>query len=247
IMNESSFSFLPGDTMDCTCQAQFKNCNGGLSYINETDSPNCAWSSSNTAVATMDQTVKGEVHAVADGTATITASFMAPVSYVKDRSDCIGHPGEHQGSETANTQTPAYVSVVDSPISPFQCPGTKFQTAELEVAYQLLDTTKSPVKVAGLSVSEHLSWSSTICTTSDQCASEPTPATWQTDANRNFTLPDTIRNCSPTCDKGGNCSEDWQQKFSTGVTSLGIINGGTAGTLNCITTSCTSDPQGTTH
>jgi len=74
-----------------------------------------------------------------------------------------------------------------------------------------------------------------------------TRGTWQTDASGKFTQPDLIRNCSQTCEDGGNCSEDWQQTFTTGTTALGIINGKVKGTLNCITTSCTSDPQGITH
>ncbi|MGH9434041.1 MAG: REP-associated tyrosine transposase [Terriglobia bacterium] len=52
-----------------------------------------------------------------------------------------------------------------------------------------------------LSVSEHLSWSSQTCTTSNQCNNKPTAGTWQTDSSGNFTQADYIYNCSQTCKK----------------------------------------------
>jgi Big-like domain-containing protein len=69
----STFSVLPGATMQCSCTATFQNCNGVDTYSTETNS--ATWSSSNTAVATMDGTTKGLVHGVAAGAATITATY----------------------------------------------------------------------------------------------------------------------------------------------------------------------------
>lgn len=61
---------IPGQTTQFTCTCEYTNCNGSISYSNQTSG--ALWSSSNTAVATVSL---GLVKAVAVGTAGIKASF----------------------------------------------------------------------------------------------------------------------------------------------------------------------------
>ncbi len=80
-VSPASFALLPGQTMQCACRATYTDCNNNIYTHDETSS--ASWSSSNTAVATMDSTTKGLVHALAGGTATINASYTG-CSYTYD-------------------------------------------------------------------------------------------------------------------------------------------------------------------
>jgi hypothetical protein len=148
---------------------------------------------------------------------------------------------------SATEPWPAYVGLSRSSADSITCSGSNFSAGRLRVWYQVLDATKSAIPIAGMRVSEQLSWSSSVCSTSDSCGQKPSPATWTTDATGTITLPDTIFNCSPTCTQGGSCAENWQQTFEVDGEGVGIVNSSTVGTLNCITTSCSTGPQGTTH
>jgi hypothetical protein len=148
-------------------------------------------------------------------------------------------------SYPADKQRPAFVSVGTATTGSIQCGSTNFFARYLKIPYQVLDTTESPILRSGMKAAEQLSWTSSTCTTSNGCGQKPTAASWSTDSTGSF--PDTIYNCSATCTQGGSCNEDWQQTFTVNAKSVGIINGSTQGTLNCITTSCSSSPQGVTH
>lgn len=148
---------------------------------------------------------------------------------------------------SATEPWPAYVGVKSTSTGSTQCGSSSFYARYLKVTYQVLDTTRSPIPISGMTVQESLSWTSSTCTTSDGCGQKPTAGTWTTDSTGTITQPDSIYNCSSTCVQGGSCSEDWQQTFSVDGQSVGIVNGSTTGTVNCIATSCSTSPQGTTH
>ncbi|MGH9398142.1 MAG: D-Ala-D-Ala carboxypeptidase family metallohydrolase, partial [Terriglobia bacterium] len=76
-----SCALLLGQTMQCQCYAYYNTCN-------ENTFPDLAtgaatWTSGNTAVITVDGSVKGEVHAVGNGAADITATLLGRTSTQK--------------------------------------------------------------------------------------------------------------------------------------------------------------------
>jgi hypothetical protein len=148
-------------------------------------------------------------------------------------------------SYQANKQRPGFVNVGYTITGSIRCGTSSFYADTVQVYYQVYDTTESPILRANMSAAETLSWQSSTCATSDGCGSKPTAATWQTDANGKFT--DTIFNCSPSCIAGTPCDEDWQQKFQVNGAPVGILNGSSQGTMWCISTSCSSPPQGQLH
>ena len=155
--------------------------------------------------------------------------------------NCVGSQAQ------ASVPTPAYVSVTGSSADSIQCGSSNFYARRLRITYRVLDAARTPIQIPGMAVQEALSWTSSTCATSDGCGQKPTASTWTTDSTGTITAPDSIYNCSSTCIQGGNCSEDWQQSFSVNSLPVGIINGSTTGMLNCIATSCSTIPQGTTH
>ena len=161
----------------------------------------------------------------------------------------IGFPGGSGGTSAppfnGDEQKPGFVNVGLTTTGSEQCGTSSFYADTLQVYYQVYDTTPSPILVANMQAAEILSWQSTTCATSDGCQSKPTPATWQTDSNGKFM--DTILNCSQSCINNTPCTEAWQQTFKVNGTPVGIINKTTQGTMWCITTSCSSSPQGILH
>ena len=221
--------------------ATLTECNQYYEYCDVTGSS--AWSSGNTSVATVNSSAL--VTGVAGGSTNINAKYSGTEYYwYQPQGRCVAQSIPCSGSCTCNVQAPAYVAWAGSFTDSYQCTST-YSAPELLVTYQVEDSSKSPITVAGVSVSEQLSWSSGACSTSDSCNSKPTPATWSTDSDGTFT--DYIFNCSPTCIDGGSCTEAWQQTFSSDGSPLGIVNGSVVGTLNCVSTSCRTTPQGATH
>ncbi|MGH2443733.1 MAG: hypothetical protein ACRDFX_11315, partial [Chloroflexota bacterium] len=61
-------------SMQCAVTASFVSCNGNNHYFyNETSE--ATWSSGNTSIVTMDSTTQGLMHAIASGSAAISASY----------------------------------------------------------------------------------------------------------------------------------------------------------------------------
>jgi Bacterial Ig-like domain (group 2) len=231
----------PGGTGQMTATGTQTNCNGQNYYYDDTDS--ATWSSANTAVATVSST--GLVTGHAGGSAGITASLTG-YTY-NPYYNCSRQSHNEVGAGSCDVQVPAYVGVAATSTGSSLCSGSSFSARYLKTTYQVLDSSKSAINMSGMSVAEQLSWTSGICTTSNGCGQKPTAYTWTTDSTGTITIPDTIQNCSSTCTHGGSCAEDWQQTFSVNGASVGIVNGSATGTLNCITTSCSSSPQGITH
>jgi hypothetical protein len=106
---------------------------------------------------------------------------------------CCCYMFQNCGSGASATEPwPAYVGLSSSSADSITCSGSNFSAGRLRVWYQVLDATKSAIPIAGMQVSEQLSWSSSVCSTSDSCGQKPSPATWTTDATGTITLPDTI-------------------------------------------------------
>jgi hypothetical protein len=192
----------------------------------------------------------GLVTGVAGGSSQITASISLVAPGVK-AFGCGGCPGQQdmEAGAAANGVNPAYVGVVSpkTQTGSIRCGSSTFYARYLQVYYQVLDLSKSPIQQQDMTVAEHLSWTSSTCSTSNGCGQEPSPATWTTDNTGTITQPDTVYNCSSTCIGGGSCTENWQQTFTVGGKSVGIVNGSVTGTLNCVSTGCTYTPQATTH
>jgi len=221
----------------------YQACNHGpIDYID--DSFWATWTSGTTGVAVMNSGTHGEVDGVAAGTSTITVRFSDYV-YTYNGVYCNGSLSPHQGTAGVTVQEPAYVGVGNAVADTVQCGSTNYYARRLQVPYTVLDSNKSPISIAGMTVKEQLSWTSSVCATSNDCGQEPSAGTWTTDGGGGFT--DTIYNCSPTCENSGSCTEDWQQTFTVNTHSVGIVNGSTVGTLNCIATDCSNTPQGATH
>lgn len=71
---------LPGGTQQFTCTATYKNCNNLTAFVNVT--AYSSWSSSNTPVATVNNTTqKGLATAVAGGTTQIRATYTDCYQY----------------------------------------------------------------------------------------------------------------------------------------------------------------------
>ncbi len=117
-VSPASFSILPGQTMQCACKAQYTDCNAVVTYNTVTSS--ATWISSNTAVATMDSTTKGLVHAVAGGTANINASYTGfTYTYDPVSRQCDGTPDTLTAPSACDVQVLDHfsISVTSTPVS----------------------------------------------------------------------------------------------------------------------------------
>ncbi len=244
-MSPSTVDLLPSTYMDCVLTEVTTSCNGTYYYSDVTSA--ASWSTSDTTIAYMDSSVKGRVHATTKGgTTSIITSYQA-YKYVYANHICNSSPCSGGGIFSFTGQVPAYVYAATVISDTFACLNSSFTPYRLRVYYQVLDTNKSPIKMSGITVAEQLTWQSTTCQTSNGCGQEPTPASWTTDNTGTITIPDTIQNCSTTCENGSSCDEDWQQTYTINGKSVQIYNGTQAGNVDCITTSCTGKPQGTIH
>jgi hypothetical protein len=138
------------------------------------------WWSNNTPVATVNNTTyKGRVTGQSGGTAGILASFTDQVvdnAWYPDY-QCHYYPQTSSDNGTANVQQPGYVGVTGSTADTVRCGTSSFFARRLRVNYQVLDSSpgKAPILRAGMTVAEQLTWSSSVCTTSDACGQRPTP------------------------------------------------------------------------
>jgi hypothetical protein len=233
--------------MQATCTAAYQSCNGNSHYFYDETSA-ATWSSSNTAVATIDGSAKGLVHAIAVGKAGINGTYTGWIyhftpspPHCSETSDTVS-PGEQ-----ATVATPSYyVNAYGSAHGTVQCKDPAGQTRNmpaLTIYYQVL--TSSKAAVPGATVTEQLSWTSSACATSNTCEQKPSPATWTADSNAAFA--DTIYNCSPTCVGGGECTEAWQQTFTVEGLPAGIISGNTTGVENCVSVDCNTGASDILH
>jgi hypothetical protein len=69
----ASYTTIPGNAEQYTATATYQNCNGSNIYSDAT--AGSSWSSNDTAVAILDSTTRGLVHAVGGGSAQITAVY----------------------------------------------------------------------------------------------------------------------------------------------------------------------------
>jgi hypothetical protein len=126
-----------------------------------------------------------------------------------------------------------------------RCGSSNYYAGAWQVPYHVLDSNKSSMQIPTMVVTEQLSWNSAVCATSDGCGQQPAANTWSTDSSGGFV--DTIANCSTLCVAGKSCTEAWQQTFQVWYLPVGIVNGSSTGSENCVTTNCSAYPALTTH
>jgi len=136
----------PHFKMQCTCTGTYTNCNGTNSYRTETSS--ATWTSSNTAVATMDSTTKGLAHGVAAGTATITSSYTDKTWNYSGQYGCVGTSLTYSANMALSvsvTGCPDHLVVVsDTATSVSACP-TGLPVPERKIVYAAVDFTGATV------------------------------------------------------------------------------------------------------
>ena len=121
--------------------------------------------------------------------------------------------------------------------------GYKFTTPVLATYYQVLDTNRAPINLAGIGIGEFNSnyTCSAACNTL-----MPADGSWITNIYGVMTNPDGIAQCSLACYQGGTCNTSWDQSFSVYLNSNGysvsIINGLLTGSYNVNSTSCGTCP-----
>jgi hypothetical protein len=236
------FTLLLTQNVAFTGTGNYADCNYNTYYYDITQSS--AWNSSNMSVVQPHSGRAWQGDAVGGGSATYTGSVTGTAYY---GTYCTPRqvPGSH--SAPGNVKIPAYLERTGASPDSLQCSGSNFFARRLKVFYQVVDSNLAPVTVAGMSVSEQLSWSGGACQTSDGCGQKPTPSSWTTDANGKLTQPDTLFNCSATCTHGGSCTENWQQTFTVNGSPVGVTDGSIRGGSNCISTDCSNTPQGAIH
>jgi hypothetical protein len=181
----ASYTTIPGNAEQYTATATYQNCNGSNIYSDAT--AGSSWSSNDTAVAILDSTTRGLVHAVGGGSAQITAVYNGfthqPTCQPPPcHTPCQNYPQQVASSTTCNVQVPYFVSLVKSKTTS-TCSG---QSCLREVWYQVLDANLNPIYLAGMQIAETVSGTHTgNCTGSLQDY-----GTWTTDATGTMTGPD---------------------------------------------------------
>ncbi len=240
---------IVGGTDQMAAWEWFTDCNWSTYSYNGVN--NLYWASNAQYVATVSNSpVRGKATGVGGGSALISGanpSYIECYAYIPYAACYCAEPVSPEGSGPVNVQVPAYVSWYSSTTDSPRCGTSNFYARRLRVKYRVLDSSRSPINLAAMTVSEQLSWTSSSCTTSDQCGQKPSPGSWTTDSSGIMTSYDEIYNCSSTCIAGGNCTEAWQQTFKVNGSPVGIVNQTITGTVNCISTNCTSTPSGTTR
>ncbi len=225
-----------GVTVQCTCQAVYNN--GPTVPVS-----GCTWSSSNTALATINSS--GVMTGVSAGSVTISAQF--PLLEVWSGVLCPPSTCPTQvlsASAPETVQVPSEVEVISNGTVTLPCTigGKTTNMCQRQIRYQVFDQEKppQPIQLASMLIEEY------IHLKDDQCKNGgPTPGSWQTDATGAMPVdnPDAISTCSLLCNQGTACTEEWYQKFT--VYNLGktypvsIINGSNTGPCNDVATPMT--------
>ncbi len=232
-VSPASFDLVPNTTMDCACTATYTDCNNNNTYYNET--AGATWSSSSTAVATVDSTVKGRVHGVGAGTATITATFVGITSYTLNchpLCSCTGNYGSRSGTGRCTVYKPGFVLITSPTCPTHTCPSGYNNVPGKHIIYQVLDVNGLAIQIAGMSVAEQL------FNITGTCTGSPTPGTAVTDSYGTFL--DDVWVC---CATGSNCGKSWNQSFTVNSYVVLVttgLSGGITGAKNAVSSSCTN-------
>ena len=168
IMSPTSYTLAPTIAWSLTATARYSDRCGDVFYSNVT--PYSVWSTTNSSVATVSG---GTVTGAGGGTATITAIYTDDVwTFDSQKNICNATPTPHSCTSSITVQVPAYVGVVTSTPTSALCGTSNHHAGVLQVWYDVLNSSKSPIKVAGMSVSEQLSWTSSVCSTSNACCQQ---------------------------------------------------------------------------
>jgi hypothetical protein len=231
-----------GSEVNFEFEAGYEDCNYMEYWYNYT--PSASWTSGSPSIASIQST--GLVKGVSGGTASISASYSG-YTYSFNGSYCNQNPPVPGGaSGTASVPPIKYVSVYSNSCSTLQCTvGVyNFTTPDSVLYYQVLDTNKSPVTLAGMTADEY----NTNYSCSQGCNTyAPTDGYWLTDIHGRCVGADYIATCSLTCYDGGTCNASWNQSFNVNANSFGytvsVINGLLTGSHNVNSTSCGTCPS----
>ncbi len=214
--------FCPiGESMQCTSTAV--DCNG-YSF-----GPS-SWSSDNSSVMTVNGS--GAVTGVSVGQANIIATYLGAGVYTGQMCGGNGCPSASPAPRApATVQKPGYVKVVSAPTDPTVCLGLG---CEVDITYRVLDTNRQPMNIAGMTVTESMS-GTTTCSNGTIVDS----GQWTTDSTGTLTAPDVIYFC---CLQGANCRLSMDQYFTVNGQSVLVMgaDGLTTGIKNTITINCTN-------
>lgn len=196
------------------------------------------WSTSNTSVATVNNTTnKGLLTGVGMGTAndlSVTTEYTpvyvllctqpplpsCPLGY--------GYPG---ASGTGTVQVPSFLKVVSITHDNTVCLGLG---CAADIQYRVVDQNGNPISLAGMTIKESLSGTTTCSNGTIEDFGQ-----WTTDSTGTLTSPDEIFFC---CLTGSNCGLSLNQSFTVNGQPVLVMgqNGVTTGTKNAITISCTN-------
>ena len=212
-------------------QTLYETWNSGSQY---NDNSLSSWTTSNGGVATVQtrgNTSPGLVKGVSPGSATISAQAqLADPQYLSYWCEnyqwsCPLTDVSPSGSAPGNVKKPGFLQVV-STATVGACNGAG---CEAQIQYKVLDVNGTALPIAGMTVQESTSVSSS-CGPGDWVDS----GTWTTDANGALVGVDHIHVCGT-----GNCGITVTQTFT--VNGYGVVimssNGGTTGAKNVITMS----------
>ncbi|MGH9453667.1 MAG: Ig-like domain-containing protein, partial [Terriglobia bacterium] len=226
-----SFSLTPGAAMQCECTAYYNECDGNYLPVGVTGA--ATWTSLNTAVATMDGTKKGEVHAVAKGSASIKAQYngFKHTQVGPPPGHCVESPVSPYTTATCNVQIPSFVLRLSSSCNPYTCGTGDGATQINELVYQVLDQNTNQIDMAGMQIAEQVTRTQNTCPYGYTDSS-----TWPTDSSGIMIGADYVRGCQLI---GTNCSSTYTQYFT--VTANGTVypvqvrlSNGTVGSHNVI-------------
>ncbi|MGH9432215.1 MAG: Ig-like domain-containing protein, partial [Terriglobia bacterium] len=227
-----SWGMVPNETMQCWCYANYTDCNENELPQDVTGA--ATWTSLNTAVATMDGTKKGEVHAVAKGSASIKAQYsgFTHTQEPPPPGHCVQNPVSPYCEATCNVQIPTFLLRLSSSCNPYTCGTGDGATQINELVYQVLDQNTSQIDMAGMTIAEHVIQTQTTCPPENYQDS----STWPTDPSGIMIGADYQRFCYPV---GTNCFMTFSQTFT--VTASGVpypvqvrLSNGTVGSHNVI-------------
>ncbi len=223
----ASFDVLPGQTMDCTCKMEFRDCNGAQTFITPSSA---TWSSTNTAVATVSgSTASGTVHAIAAGTATIDASLTGTTYTQSGAHYCTSKTVTIKGPSACNVRIPYMLNALPTTTETV-CSG---KSCMLDIKYQVLDVNGAAIYVSGMNVAE----SSGFAPGSPCTGSWADAGKWTTDGTGTMTTPDYWYWCCTN----GTCTMKFTQTFTVNGYPIYVIKyNGFAGTHNIVTIQCSS-------
>jgi hypothetical protein len=194
------------------------NCSGTTTSNTSSQALNYNWSTSNSAIVSISgSSTNSTVGGFGAGVGTATMTGRVSATYFQPAQTC-----NFSGGGNNSVQKPGFLAVVSSGTA-FACNGAG---CEAQIQYKVLDVNNAPIRIAGMTVKETTSVSSS-CGPGDWVNA----STWTTDANGVLQGLDKIHICGT-----GNCNITITQTFTVNGSPVLIMSsdGVTTGTKNVI-------------